>query len=124
MLRDHIGPVIYETSADGDKMDPECVALCDAMNEMEGIETIASCCGHSYAPFRIYFEADSINDLKPILTLIDESEDWRMRVSFATGGGDVYFILDGPTGQQGFDVATALASRAVRLSPKEEGARG
>lgn len=27
-------------------MDKECVELCDALNELEGVETFESCCGH------------------------------------------------------------------------------
>ncbi len=113
MLRNHSGPVIYETNPDGDKMDPECIPLCDALNEMQGIETIASCCGHSFAPFRVYFQADLIDDLKPLLTLIDESEQWRVRVSFATGGESVYFVLDGPVGNIGYEAAAELARKAA-----------
>ena len=67
-------PIIYETSPDGDKMDPECVPICNALNLLEGIETISSCCGHGFQPFRIYFVAEFLNDLKPIMELIDESE--------------------------------------------------
>lgn len=40
---------------DGD-MDVEVIPLCNAMNSLNGIETFASCCGHSCEPFRIWFK--------------------------------------------------------------------
>jgi hypothetical protein len=88
-------------------LDPEVVSLCGALNKIPGIETIASCCGHGYAAFRIYFVAESIENLKPILERIDESEVWTMRVSMSTGNMEPYFVLDGKTGS--YDEAEALA---------------
>lgn len=38
-------------------MDPEVVALCDAMNACPGIVTFESCSGHGKLPFAIYFYA-------------------------------------------------------------------
>ena len=102
-------PVIYEPNPDGDKMDPECIPICDALNALDGIETISSCCGHGYAPFRIYFEADTMDALKPILTAIDESEFWRIRVSMATGNMSIYFVLDGPQDDDAYRMADTLA---------------
>lgn len=40
-----------------DDMDKEVLPLCNAMNSLIGIETFESCCGHSCAPFRIWFKA-------------------------------------------------------------------
>ena len=37
-------------------MDVEVITLCNAMNSLIGIETFESCCGHSCAPFRIWFK--------------------------------------------------------------------
>jgi hypothetical protein len=86
------------------------------MNALEGIETISSCCGHEYELFSIYFVADLLEDLKPLLALIDDVNDgltrggvWQMRVSLATGDMEVYFILDGPAGDSGYRAAQELA---------------
>lgn len=32
-----------------------CIEICDAMNEIEGIETVESCSGHSKLTFRVSF---------------------------------------------------------------------
>ena len=105
-------PVIYEDLSDplGDRMDSECVPICDALNALDGIETIASCCGHGYAPFRIYFKAGTMDALRPILEMIDESEDWHIRVSMATGNMEIYFVLDGPLGPGAYPSAIILAN--------------
>jgi hypothetical protein len=48
-------------------LDPECLALCVALNEVPGIETTWSCCGHGTEPFRIRFDADCLEDLADLL---------------------------------------------------------
>jgi hypothetical protein len=112
MKRGNFAPITYETNPDGDKMDAECVLLCDTINDLVGLETISSCCGHGYAPFRIYFVADTPEDLKPLLRVIDEDENWRMRVDRASNkeAEEVYFVLDGVQGDKGFDAAIRLAT--------------
>jgi hypothetical protein len=44
------------------KFDKEVVVLCKAMNRINGIRTIDSCCGHGKTPFHIYFKATDINE--------------------------------------------------------------
>ena len=113
-------PIIYETSPDGDKMDPECVSICNALNLLEGIETISSCCGHGFQPFRIYFVAEFLNDLKPIMELIDESEIWRVRVSMATGNMEIYFILESANGwADAYGSANELTELIAQRAEKE-----
>ena len=55
----------------GGVMDEECVVLCDAINSVEGIATIESCCGHGKSPFCIWFKATSVKALYPITRAID-----------------------------------------------------
>ena len=54
--------MVGEHSVGSDKMltgdeqlDPEVVALCEALNTLPGIETVSSCCGHGQRPYRIWF---------------------------------------------------------------------
>jgi len=42
-------------------IDKECEALCDAINRMDGIRTVESCCGHGDHPFMIWI---GFTDLK------------------------------------------------------------
>ncbi len=46
-----------------DKMDNECIDLCEAMNKVKGVKTQASCCGHGEQPFRIWFDCNSMSSL-------------------------------------------------------------
>lgn len=48
------------------KMDPECVKLCKAINKIPGLQTTESCCGHGKDKFMIWFEVKSLKKL-PIL---------------------------------------------------------
>lgn len=54
-----------------DKMDTECLALCDAMNKMPGIQTVESCCGHGEEEFRIWFMAENLESLPALLYWFD-----------------------------------------------------
>ena len=38
-------------------MDNECIKLCEALNKLEGIETVESCCGHGKGDYHIWFNA-------------------------------------------------------------------
>lgn len=44
-------------------MDPECIEICDALNEIPGITTEASCCGHGKYEFRVWFKAADLSPL-------------------------------------------------------------
>jgi hypothetical protein len=100
--------LLDEASRDDDHIDTECIPLCDVLNLLDGIDTISSCCGHGYAPFRIYFAAKSLESVRPILAVIDESEVWTLRVSMATGNMEIYFALDGTTGETAYAAANQL----------------
>src|SRR5258708_32116345 len=58
-------------------MDPECVALCDVLNDMPGVRTCESCCGHGRHSFRIWFEIDVLDALRPLLTAIYDDAPLR-----------------------------------------------
>lgn len=46
-------PVKYDVC-----MDPECIPLCAAINELDGFATFESCCGHGRKPFWIWLDVD------------------------------------------------------------------
>ena len=52
-------------------MDEEVLELCDAINGIPGIKTTESCCGHGVHPFRIWFQAASLECLPPLLYFLD-----------------------------------------------------
>ena len=79
-------------------MDKECIPLCDALNALPGIETFESCCGHLKRPFVVFFTAQKIEDLRPILIALVFESAWDMNVAWASSSDGVFFWLTGPAG--------------------------
>ena len=52
-------------------LDPEVVEIVAAMNKFPGICTVESCWGHEHTPIHIWFVADSLEALPPLLYWID-----------------------------------------------------
>jgi hypothetical protein len=46
-----------------EKMDKQCISLCNAINKIPGLITYSSCCGHNKRKFNIYINALSIRNL-------------------------------------------------------------
>ena len=83
-------------------IDHECYALCVALNKLPGIRTIESCCGHGNEPFRIYFEADTLEALPHLLYWFDSCHNnctgWTVIVTTDCGFSPVTFTIEGPVG--------------------------
>lgn len=79
-----------------DGMDPECIALCDALNSLPGIRTYESCCGHGRREFMVFLWAKEVENLGPILRAMSDSLLWRIVPYWSNGGEFVGFRLDGP----------------------------
>lgn len=94
-------------------LDPEVLALCQAMNALPGIQTVSSCCGHGDHPFRIWFEAESLESLPPLLYWFDVChsgcEGWRVIASTDCGMSSVSFMVEGPV--HAFGQADEIAMR-------------
>lgn len=54
-----------------DRMDQECLALCDTINRIDGLDTFESCCGHGLHPFRIWFSVNDLTVLPQLLYFLD-----------------------------------------------------
>ena len=52
-------------------MDKEVIDLCKALNKLPGISTVESCCGHEKHPFRIFFIAETLDNLPPVAYFLD-----------------------------------------------------
>lgn len=64
-------------------MDKECIALCEALNELPHTETEESCCGHLRSPFRIWLRCSSFTYLAIVARAIDRrysgtQKEWRL----------------------------------------------
>jgi len=79
-------------------MDSECIPLCDALNQRAGLTTFESCCGHGRSKFIIFFVANKVEDLRPVLeSMAGREQFWHLRVHCAANSGEIYFELSGPT---------------------------
>lgn len=78
----------------GDRMDPECVKVCDALNALPGIRTFESCCGHGEHPFRVWFFSAEVQQLAPVMEALDH--EWRVELSHVDCPYRVVFMLEGP----------------------------
>ena len=66
------------------KMDEPCIEICDAMNEIEGVETFESCCGHSKHTFRVFFTITNSRGVYAVLRANDPrygGPEWRCEAS-------------------------------------------
>lgn len=101
-------------------MDAPCIALCDAINAQDGLQTIESCCGHGEHPFRIYMRANEINDLLPLIYHLDRChsgvEGWSCVAYTDCAGDRVTFRIESTS--MG-DVAYAEAGKIAKLIAEE-----
>lgn len=98
-----------------DRMDPECIKLCAAMNRLPGIRTTGSCCGHGERPYMIFFDADfSKRGLLTLSRLMSHNYyGFWMHFRVVLGHQDVdpqvCFVLEGRPGSATFVMADELA---------------
>ena len=52
-------------------IDPECVPLIVALNNLKGVETFESCCGHLTSPYMIFFNCNDLTSLAIIARTFD-----------------------------------------------------
>lgn len=67
-------------------MDGECIAPCNALNSIEGIETNDSCCGHGKNCFQIFFYVTSFTGLFFVTRCVDRrywkhGHEWTLELS-------------------------------------------
>lgn len=80
------------------RLDPECLALCVALNKLPGITTFSSCCGHGREPYRIWFDVARLAALQPVVLLAaDCTRRWQVIASDCLLA-PICFVLEGPPG--------------------------
>jgi len=113
---------VCTTKYDGD-IDTECVALCDAMNSVPGIRTTSSCCGHGEREYRVWFHADNLEALPPLIYWFAGCHcgyyGWKAIVSTDCGCSPAHFYVEGPTGAAAYKEAKEIA----RLIAKDNAPR-
>lgn len=66
-------------------IDPECVPLIIALNQLPGIETFESCCGHLKYPYCIWFKCNNFTSLAIITRTFDKRySDGKWRITLDT----------------------------------------
>ena len=99
-----------------ESLDEEVIALVHALNRFEGINTISSCCGHGKSPFCIWFKAELLEDLPPIIYLFDKCHcgfwGWKVEVITDCAESPVTFMIEGPVGA--YDEANEIAKIMVK----------
>jgi hypothetical protein len=114
-------------------LDPECLALCVAMNKLPGIQTTNSCCGHGDSegirrktiaqgsmftpdPYWIFFQLNKPEDMLPLLYWIDHCHSplkgrWTVQPYTDCAGDRVFWMLEGPTGMVAYEDSLVIAER-------------
>jgi len=83
------------------------------MNLIPGIKTVESCCGHGEWPFKIWFIADTLESLPPLLYWFDPCHcglrEWAATVYTDCAMSPVVFRITGPVGTEAYDGAEKIA---------------
>jgi hypothetical protein len=102
-------------------MDPECIPLCDAINSMPGLRTLESCCGHGKEHFRIWFAAESLTYLPPLLYYLMPCHigfRWNCYVTTDCGMSPVHFRIESETvGEEAYGQSKAIAKSIAEQPP-------
>jgi hypothetical protein len=96
-----------------EEMDEEVIPLCRALNGLDGITTVESCCGHGDRPFLIWFIVDNVDDVAPVCYFADdchtECPGWSVTVMTDCMMSPVKYLLEGPKGELGYAAAGIMA---------------
>lgn len=78
-------------------MDKECIEICDALNNLIGVHTTESCCGHCKDRFMIFLNCNNEYSLSIIARVFDKryietSQPWKVELITHDDGSYSYFI--------------------------------
>ena len=86
-----------QTEIDYDDIDFEIRDLVRYINQIDGIETESSCCGHNEKPCMIWFKVETISDLTNLLfNLFDGDCLWKLEfdvMDVHKDWGDIHILL-------------------------------
>jgi hypothetical protein len=95
------------------QMDKECIVLCDALNEIDGIATTESCCGHGERPYHIWIRPDNLESLPFMLYWFDGCHcgfyRWKIYVYTDCAMRPATFMIEGPTGKEAYEQSLKIA---------------
>lgn len=113
-----------------DDIDKEIVELCKALNNIDGVETTSSCCGHNEEVCYIWFKVENIKVFNKLLFHCFNHE-WFWMIQADTGDphrnwSDLHFVLTSRDicKQEDFDELAEWinkVSEAIKLTNTEWG---
>jgi hypothetical protein len=96
-----------------ERMDKECLILCDALNAIPGIKTFESCCGHGETMYHIWFTAKNVKALcSPTMGCSQNycgHFGWHIEVDHVESPNKAIFLLEGPIGEEAYAAAGDIA---------------
>lgn len=99
-------------------MDRECIELCEALNQIEGIRTVESCCGHGKSAYCIWLVTDSLGALPLVAWSFDGCHcghyGWRVVVQTDCSMAPLVFMIEGPQGIPAYEQSREIAKLIVR----------
>jgi hypothetical protein len=83
------------------------------MNNIPGIYTVESCCGHDATKYHIWFRAKRLKYLPRLLYYFDGCHcgyyGWRIIAKTDCGMSPVFFLVEGPIGEEAYKQANHIA---------------
>jgi hypothetical protein len=99
------------------EMDPECIALCDAINHIPGLQTTESCCGHGESLFRIWFTVTDPKEFSVLLYYLVPCHVgflWNCYAKTDCGMSPVgYYIESQVKGEEAYEQANKIAEEII-----------
>ena len=99
-------------------MDRECTELYNAMNEIPGIRTVESCCGHGKDNYRIWFFTKGLRYLPRLLYWFNGCHcgfyGWKCFVKTDCAMSPAFFCIEGPIGDQAYEESKKIALLLIR----------
>lgn len=96
-----------------ENIDPEVVELCSALNSIEGVYTVDSCCGHGEYPYRIYLFIENIDVMRHICYWLDRCHTgiagWSLIARTDCSKSPTSFLIEGTTGEQSYEESKKIA---------------
>ena len=100
-----------------DDMDPECINICNAINELPCIQTVESCCWHGNHPFRIWIhirKGYEEHHLADLLWSLDKCHtgvsSWHCTIYTDCVGDRVSYLIESESeGSQAYAEADVIA---------------
>jgi hypothetical protein len=102
-----------------DDLDPQCLALCKAINTLPDVITTESCWGHGKRPYRVFLVPRHPEALLPVLYYLSNCHSgeagWRCEVYTDCGMSHVTWMVEGPVGAFGASerIAKLIADHAA-----------